>query len=374
MGSSQPARDEVEPDRPGRKVAIRVAKWSIAAIVMVGLAMAARSAIRQWQSERLRIGLAIVEIDRQLEQLEKAPDANRLDANRRRQLEIQRRSLTASLPRLGNLRWDRIALALFLYAIALVPPAMLLRSALQSLDQRVSRSTAIAAQLIGHAGKYVPGKAMVIVLRATALASDGVTAVPATVSIFLETFLMMAVGASVAALVMVWLPVPTWMAVASIGVALLACLPTLPPILRQIAKRVTKMDGLDARSRINWRLFAAGWGWSLLSWLLVGASFTALIAAMPGPNPLPPAPQLYAIATAAICLAVVAGFASLIPGGAGVRELVLTTILGVSIGPVQGILAAIAARVAYIAVESAMAGASWIYLRHRRRRQVSVPR
>jgi uncharacterized membrane protein YbhN (UPF0104 family) len=363
MGPSQPAREDAKPNHGGRKLAIRVAKWIIAAIVVVGLALAARSAIRQWESERSRIASSIVEIDRQLE--------NVSDPDRRRELQAERQTLAASLPRLGNLRWDRITLALFLYAVALVPPAMLLRSALHCLDQRPSLGTAIAAQLIGHAGKYVPGKAMVIVLRATALASDGVTAVPATVSIFLETFLMMAVGASVAAIVMVWLPVPTWMAVASVGVALLACLPTLPPILRQVARRVTKMDGLDARARINWRLFAAGWGWSLLSWLLVGASFAALVAAMPGPNPLPPPPQLYAIATAAICLAVVAGFASLIPGGAGVRELVLTTILGVSIGPAQGILAAIAARVAFMGVESAMAAASWIYLRQRRRSQLS---
>jgi uncharacterized membrane protein YbhN (UPF0104 family) len=366
MGPSEPAREDVKPNRGGRKLAIRIAKWSIAAVVIVGLALAARSAVRQWESERSRIASSIVEIDRQLENIS--------DPDQRRELQVERQKLVASLPRLGNLRWDRITLALFLYAVALVPPAMLLRSALRCLDQRPSLGTAIAAQLIGHAGKYVPGKAMVIVLRATALASDGVTAVPATVSIFLETFLMMAVGASVAAIVMVWLPVPTWMAVSSIGVALMASLPTLPPILRQVARRVTKMDGLDVRERINWRLFAAGWGWSLLSWLLVGASFAALVAAMPGPNPLPPLPQLYAIATAAICLAVVAGFASLIPGGAGVRELVLTTILGVSIGPVQGILAAIAARVAFMGVESAMAAASWVYLRHRRRGQVSGSR
>ncbi len=174
---------------------------------------------------------------------------------------------------------------------------------------------------------------------------------------------MMAVGASLGAVVVMWLPVPRWIAFLSLGVAMAACLPTTPPVLRQLTKRVARTESSEARSRIDWKLFASGWGWSLLSWLFVGSSFAVLITAIPGPAPLPPTPQLLAIATAAISLAVVAGFASLIPGGAGVRELVLTTILGVSIGPVQGMLAAIVARVVYIIVEATLAAASWVWLR-----------
>ncbi len=343
--------------RSGRAVAILVAKWIIGLVVVVGLALAARNAIQQWQAEGRRLELAVSEIDQQL--------AHAANAAERQELERTKMALEASVPRLSNLRWDRIALGSLLYAIGMLPPAMLLRSALHSFGQRPSVKTAVAAQLLGHAGKYVPGKAMVIILRAGALAQDGVRALPATVSVFLETFLMMAVGASLGAIVVIWLPVPRWIALLSAGVALAACLPTTPPVLRQVAKRIAHADDLESQSRIDWKLFVAGWGWSLLAWLFVGASFAMLITAIPGPNPLPPAPQLFAIATAAISLAVVAGFASLIPGGAGVRELVLTTILGVSIGPAQGIMAAIVARVVYMVVEAAMAAASWIWLRRR---------
>jgi uncharacterized membrane protein YbhN (UPF0104 family) len=333
----------------------------IAIIVVIGLALSARSAVNQWHAEGQRIAVRLREIDNRIELAESVDE--------RQQLEQSRRTLEKSVPRLRNLHWDRIGLSALLYAIGLLPPAMLLRSALHSLGQSPSVPTAIAAQLLGHAGKYVPGKAMVIVLRAGALAFDGVRGLPATIAVFLETFLMMAVGASLGAIVVLWLPVPSWFGYLSLAVAGAACLPTTPPVLRQVAKRITKTDDLKTRSRIDWRLFAAGWGWSLLSWLFVGASFAILITAIPSPNPLPPTPELYAIATAAICLAVVAGFASLIPGGAGVRELVLTTILGVSIGPVHGMLAAILARAVYIVVEAIMAVASWLWLRRRNSRQ-----
>ena len=174
-----------------------------------------------------------------------------------------------SLPRLGNLRWDRIALALFLYAIALVPPAMLLRT--HCMPGPTGGAKHGDRRPVDRPRRKVrPGQSDGDRAPSHRLGERRVTAVPATVSIFLETFLMMAVGASVAALVMVWLPVPTWMAVASIGVALLASLPTLPPILRQIAKRVTKMDGLRCPLENQLASVRGRLGWSLLSWLLVG--------------------------------------------------------------------------------------------------------
>ena len=57
---------------------------------------------------------------------------------------------------------------------------------------------------------------------------------------------------------------------------------------------------------------------------------------------------LFAVSTAAIGLALVAGFASLLPGGAGVRELVLVTILGISVDSADALLTAIAARLVFI--------------------------
>ena len=69
------------------------------------------------------------------------------------------------------------------------------------------------------------------------------------------------------------------------------------------------------------------------------------------------------VCTAAISLAVVIGFASLLPGGAGVRELVVTTVLSVVIGPSHAILAAIAARIMFAVCEAFVALCCWIWLR-----------
>jgi uncharacterized membrane protein YbhN (UPF0104 family) len=336
-------------------VVFRIAKWVIALMVAVGLYFAGRRAVAQWKSESIKLQSQIAEIDHELTETE--------DVSRQAELWRIKANLEASIPRLDNLRWDRIFLASLLYAIGLVPPSFLLRRALMSLGQHARVGTSIAAQLLGHVGKYVPGKAMVIVLRAGALAHDDVRPLAATISVFLETFLMMAVGAAVAGLVVLWLPVPTWIAVIAVSVAVFASLPTLPPILKRIAKRLSKLSIMEADAKIDMGLFAAGWGWSLLSWVFVGASFTLVVTAIPSATPLPPWIELYAIATAAISLAMVIGFASLLPGGAGVRELVLTTVLGVSIGSDHGLLAAIAARIMFIVVEAILAGGSWLWLR-----------
>jgi uncharacterized membrane protein YbhN (UPF0104 family) len=349
-----PDRSTSGGDGRDRATAIRIAKWIIAIAVAVGLSFAARSALQQWREQRAELVAEIEMLDDKI--------AHTRDGSDRQLLVQQRQRLQSSIPELGNLRWHLIGLASILYGVALIPPGFLLHRALGVLGQHPRIGTSVAAQLIGHMGKYVPGKAMVVVLRTGALRKDGVRVVAATVCVFMETFLMMAVGGVVAGLVICWLPVPTWLTVTALAVAIVASLPTLPPFLTVAAKRFTQSDQALPRHAAR-RLFVAGWLYSLASWLLIGASFTAVIFAIPTAMPMPSLPYAYAVGTAAISLAMVVGFASLLPGGAGVRELVLTTVLGVSLGAAHGLLAAIAVRLIFIVVESAMGLASWLWLR-----------
>jgi len=330
-------------------------KGAITVMVVIGLYLAAIASIEQWQTESAKVESRLVEIDREL--------TSSLSSQQEHQLLEERQRLERSLPTLQNLNWSLIALAGLLYGIGLVPNGLLLHRALHALGQRPRLSTTVAAHLLGHVGKYVPGKAMVIVLRAGTLSRDGVKPLAATIAVFLETFLMMAVGAAVAGLIVVWLPVPMWISWMAVGMAVVASLPTLPPVMRIAAARVTKARDVRDDARIGFGLFAAGWGYSILTWALIGGSFATLMVAIPTSSPLPSLPVVYAIGTAAISLAVVLGFASLIPGGAGIRELVLTTILAVSFGPAHGLLAAIAARILYLLVEALIAGACWCWLR-----------
>ena len=348
--------------RPKRKFVGPVAKSIMAVIVCIGLFFAGKSAVQRWQEQTRTIQS---EIDRLSEQIQGESD----DRIRADLLEQQSR-LERSLPALRNLDWAKISWSFVIYAAALIPPGFVLREAVCSLGQRPNLSTAMASQLLGHVGKYVPGKAMVIVLRATGLAIDGVDIVVSTVSVFMETLLMMAVGAAVAGLVICWLPVEKWMIVTAATVAVCASVPTLPPILKFVAARIAKRRSLDEvghDSKSSTYFFFVGWAWSLLSWILIGTSFTMLVAAIPSPDPLPSPLLLWGRSTAAVSLGMVVGFASLLPGGAGVRELVLTMLLAPMVGPAHALLAAIAARVMFIIVESAMAGLAWGWLRRLRK-------
>jgi glycosyltransferase 2 family protein len=343
---------------------IAVAKWTIGVVVVIGIVLAARKSADQWQQQTAEIGKEIEAIDVQISQA---------SGGEIRKLQAERSRLDAAVPRFSNLRWNHLGLAGLIYAIGLVPPSFLLHRALITLGERPRVSTTIAAQLLGHVGKYVPGKAMVIILRAGVLSRDGIGPLKATVSVFLETFLMMAVGATLAGIVVCWLPVPRWIAISSVVAAIAASLPTLPPILKYVAAKVTKVRIAEIDHQIGVRLFVAGWGWSILSWLLVGLSFTFVVSAMPTANALSSPLQLYAISTAAVALAMVIGFASLLPGGAGVRELVMTTILGVSLGTAHGLLAAIAARILYLVVEAGLAGLCWWWMKSQEHRSQRDP-
>ena len=196
------------PDQPekkdfDRKRLIKIAKCLIGVAVCVGLVFAGRSAVTQWQQKTAETQSEIDKIETQI--------AATGDTAVRQPLIQQRDRLAKSLPSLGNLDWPKMILAAVLYGLGLLPPCFVLREAVGSLGHRPAVPISIASQLIGHLGKYVPGKAMVVVLRVGVLSRDNVSPIVGTVSVFMETLLMMAVGAVVSGAIICWLPVPTWM-------------------------------------------------------------------------------------------------------------------------------------------------------------------
>ena len=91
-----------------------------------------------------------------------------------------------------------LALSGGLYLLALLPEGLFWHWALKALGQDVGLLETLRAYYIGHLGKYVPGKAMVIVLRTGLIHSHRVDTSIAVASVFLETLTMMAVGACIA--------------------------------------------------------------------------------------------------------------------------------------------------------------------------------
>ncbi len=338
----------------------RVFKWIIALMVTAGLFLSTRSAIDHWNQQHTAIFAQLQDLDKQIEQ---EPDADRRTA-----LRITRQQTEKQLPSWSNVRWSRMTLGGVLYLLALLPSVVVLQINCHRLGQTPRLSTAALAQLMGHLGKYIPGKAMVVILRASILRRDGVPTLTATVSIFLETFMFMAVGAAIAGLVILPLDVPVWIKWMAITMAVGATLPTLPPVIQHLIGKYGSHIVSRAQLSINWNWFAQTWALSVLSWLLMGAAFATIVTAIPGSfdsvsDSLPISLQLYAISVASIGLAMVVGFASLIPGGAGVREFVLVTIMGLMINPTHSLLAAIATRLVFMGIEMLAALICWLQIR-----------
>lgn len=273
------------------------------------------------------------------------------------------------------LDWRWLTLAAGLYAMGLLPAGVYWHRVLRAFGQRPALARAVAAHLLGHLGKYVPGKAMVVVIRTGAITGPQVQAIPAGAAVFVETLTMMATGAALAAAIIGVSGAERWVIALALALAAAASLPTLPPLFREALRRFA--DGRVGErwslpsNAIDWRLFSSGWLWMTCGWLLIGGSFAAILMASRGAIVLPAgAEQLSGqdlmIAAAAMGLAVVAGFVSLIPGGAGVRELVLATVLAPRVGPGAALLSAVLARLIFLAVEVLMAAIAWIYLRRSR--------
>jgi hypothetical protein len=70
---------------------------------------------------------------------------------------------------------------------------------LRSSAAPVRLGPALQAYLVSHLGKYVPGKAMVVVVRSAMVVSFGGRASTAAIATFYETLVMMAAGGLIAA-------------------------------------------------------------------------------------------------------------------------------------------------------------------------------
>lgn len=241
------------------------------------------------------------------------------------------------------------------YLLGYLPAGVFWFFILRATGQRPRLLETLRAYYIGHLGKYVPGKAMVIVLRTGLIKGHRVDPAVAVVSVFLETLTMMAVGAFVAAgLLLAVLPHNGLLVLASVGLMLAAGLPTLPPVFRRLAHQVTSRRAAAevCLEGVTFRLMLAGWFGNLLGWGLMGLSLWAAVRALgvgeAGSLALLP------VFTASVALAVVAGFLSLIPGGALVRELVLAQVMVPVVGQAAALLSAVVLRLVWLVSELAI--------------------
>jgi uncharacterized membrane protein YbhN (UPF0104 family) len=266
-----------------------------------------------------------------------------------------------ALDQLSQHRWQAqpawLVAAGIIYAVGLLPMAWFWHHALASLGQRAPWRVTLRAYFVGHLGKYVPGKALAIVLRVAAVQKWVSSLRIAIVCSLLETLTMMAVGAFLAAaLSVIVLRLEAGIAMLAAVMAIAVGLPTVPPIARRLARlgaerlwaQQESESGVPILHGINWQLSAAGWVAASLCWLLLGLSLWATLRAMGVTlDPLGDMPLL----VAAVAFAVVAGFASMLPGGLGVRDLVLTQLLAPTCGAANALVAAVLMRLVWLVSE-----------------------
>ena len=264
-----------------------------------------------------------------------------------------------------------------LYLGGLLPFGLFYRRALLAGGSTIRPYPATRAYLVSHLGKYVPGKAMVVVVRAGLSAPHGARASTAAFASIYETLLMMAVGGLVAAAGFslspsrgtslpigiggrsITLPLPLIGLGLGFGFSFLSS-PWAFPRLARLAKRPLPGVGLDSLPRITPQLVGEGVAWNIIGWTLLGLSQVALLASMiPGGLE----PSAWPAVVASVALATVAGFVvPIAPGGLGVREWVLWTALAATIDRDLAVVAALALRLAWVLAEVG-AGAALMAIR-----------
>jgi len=265
-----------------------------------------------------------------------------------------------------------------LYILGLLPLAWLWKRLLTAFGQTVPWRELLNAYFLGHLGKYVPGKALVVVLRVGAIRHWLASTWSAVISIVLETLLMMAVGTFLAATMSTLsLPLERGMIALAIAIAAGTIVCTLPPVVRAVGNaRLLRFrfnrrnDGNQALdpdksktndsqanqlvSTITWRLWAEGWIASLLCWMLFGLSLWAVLRAIGVDSVHAIADLPHMIAT--VSLAVVAGFISFLPGGLVVRDALLLELLTPTCGEASALVAAVLLRLVWLVSEILVCG------------------
>ena len=280
-------------------------------------------------------------------------------------------TIDKALQQLGQHRWDFdplwplwLLLAGGLYLLGLLPAGLFWHHVLLVLGQDARLGETLRAYYVGHLGKYVPGKAMVVVIRAGLIRSRRVQTGVAAVSVFFETLTMMAVGAFIAAAILaVAFSDQTLLFSVALGLMVLAGMPTLPPIFKRLV-RLVGVGKSDPAARaklenLGYRTLLLGWISMSIVWVLLGLSLWAVLRAT-GSADAVPLGQLH-LYTAGVSLAMVAGFLSLVPGGAVVREAVLAELMVPRLGAVIALVSAVLLRLVWLLSEVLISGILYLW-------------
>jgi uncharacterized membrane protein YbhN (UPF0104 family) len=259
----------------------------------------------------------------------------------------------------GSLHIDGlwVGLAAVLYLSGLVLCGIYFGRVMDAGPTPVSRLAAVRAYVISHLGKYVPGKAMVVVMRVGLLVPYGARPATTAFAALYETLVMMAAGGLAAALGFALIE-PQWLPAAlglALGLGLLAVVePRLFPRIGAVIRLPFPRVGAEAVPTVSHRLLVEGLAWTLAAWTLLGLSLVAVVHSL---TPVGIPVERWPTMIAGVALATVTGFAvAVLPGGLGVREGVLMTTMAPALGTNMAVVSALALRLVWVLAELLAAG------------------
>ncbi len=270
-----------------------------------------------------------------------------------------RRTVLTALDQLTHrpvhIHWSALAASGGLYLLGLLPSAYFYHALLREQGAMCSLGRSVRAYYLGQLGKYVPGKAAVVVIRTSLMAGPTVSPTLAAVAVVYETLTFMAVGTALAGGLCLLLPMAWSARIAAAAAATVAVLPVLPPVFRRIAQmahRVGASDQALARWHVRPATLAKFWLADALGWGLMGCSLWCVAVGLGHPaghwtSSLP-------LCVTAVAGGVAAGFFALIPGGAVVREGVMMQVLSPATGEAVALAAPIVLRLVWLVFELAV--------------------
>lgn len=254
--------------------------------------------------------------------------------------------------------WSRIqfqagwlVLAGLVYLAGWLPSVWFWRTMIVRVGGDVRFDDTARAYYCGHLGKYVPGKATVLVIRSALLKDRGAPVTVSVLTVTCETLMMMSTGMAVAVSLLPWLvrseqtaEWPEWLrwilAVPWLpGLIVVAgCLilsPIIASFLTLLAVRFTPKGMLGGESgvQITSQLVIQGLAAFAVSWILQGLSLGLTLRAVSDSISW----SQWPIWTGGMAGATSVGFAAIFaPGGLGVREGLLLEVLRAQPGITPG--------------------------------------
>jgi uncharacterized membrane protein YbhN (UPF0104 family) len=261
-----------------------------------------------------------------------------------------------------NLDLTFLFMGALLYTVAMFLFAAYWRRVALSMGGDPGRLEIQRAYFSSQLGKYIPGKAWVILIRCALLDNQTTPTAVTIASTFYETLAMMAAGSvlALATLRGAGNAKPTMLTLAG-GLTVGLLLAVLPPVFGRLttwAARLQKSGSIPVTT-ITYSTWFQSFYYCIPGWVTAGLSLLAIMGSL-GISTFNFAG--FMLACGSIALAMAGGFAVMIvPAGLGVREWVMMQSLGPAIGASNAVLVAILTRITHVSAELFVGGCLYLF-------------